>query len=381
MPVSAAICGPGRLSGRRPHAGHQRGHGWSLRLPTRAGAAGPDQGPLLPQATAVLVPACGPDTVASRRADGRGVPQGRGRRVGPCYPPQPATVSGCGQPDGCGGVQGVRGCWRSCDGVRSAGVRRGHCGQGMSAATGSGRLPGVRWCGAATAARPAGAAGKPLAELLAHMAGRSSARASSAVSPPSWRPGRSPRSQPPMTARAVACGSTPTLAQVSVGQARWSPPPAVPSKTASMSWLASTTRSGSSASPITSVRSRGPTPRRARRNQPAPPAGRACRWSRRWPRPPFCRGDAAKGARAASAGGPSSTGGARSCRDRPHPTAPLAPRESGSAHGHSDRTRGRLHREISQSLPVQPVVVSEPTRSCCMANSVAAARLETPAFA
>jgi hypothetical protein len=90
MPVSAAICGPGRLSGRRPHAGHQRGHGWSLRLPTRAGAAGPDQGPLLPQATAVLVPACGPDTVASMRADGRGVPQGRGRRVGPCCPPQPA---------------------------------------------------------------------------------------------------------------------------------------------------------------------------------------------------------------------------------------------------------------------------------------------------
>jgi hypothetical protein len=63
------------------------------------------------------------------------------------------------------------------------------------------------------------------------------------------------------------------------------------------------------------------------------------------------------------------------------PDRPLAPRESGSAHGHSDRTRGRLHREISQSLPVQAVVVSEPTRSCCMANSVAAARLETPAFA
>jgi hypothetical protein len=59
------------------------------------------------------------------------------------------------------------------------------------------------------------------------MAGRSTARTSSPVSPPSRRPGRSPRSQPPMTARAVACGSTPTLAQVSVGQARWSPPPAV----------------------------------------------------------------------------------------------------------------------------------------------------------
>ena len=30
-----------------------------------------------------------------------------------------------------------------------------------------------------------------------------------------------------MTTPAVACGSTPTLAQVSVGQARWSPPPTV----------------------------------------------------------------------------------------------------------------------------------------------------------
>jgi hypothetical protein len=50
------------------------------------------------------------------------------------------------------------------------------------------------------------------------MAGRSSARASSAVSPPSRRPSRSPRCQPATTAAAAACGLIPTLAQVSVGQ-------------------------------------------------------------------------------------------------------------------------------------------------------------------
>ncbi len=46
----------------------------------------------------------------------------------------------------------------------------------------------------------------------------------------------------------------------------------------------------------------------------------------------------------------------------PHPAAPLAPRDV---------------------APLM-VTVTEPgaaTRSCCMANSVAAARLETPAFA
>jgi hypothetical protein len=34
----AGVCGdlwPGRVSGRLPHAGHQRGHGWSLRQPPR----------------------------------------------------------------------------------------------------------------------------------------------------------------------------------------------------------------------------------------------------------------------------------------------------------------------------------------------------------
>src|SRR6266545_4691707 len=52
------------------------------------------------------------------------------------------------------------------------------------------------------------------------MAGRSKARASSAVSLPSRRPSRSPRCQPATTAPAAACGSIPTLAQVSAGQAR-----------------------------------------------------------------------------------------------------------------------------------------------------------------
>jgi hypothetical protein len=48
---------------------------------TRAGAAGPGPGLLLPQASAVLVPACEPDTVAARRADGHHGPQCRGRPV------------------------------------------------------------------------------------------------------------------------------------------------------------------------------------------------------------------------------------------------------------------------------------------------------------
>jgi hypothetical protein len=52
------------------------------------------------------------------------------------------------------------------------------------------------------------------------MAGRSKARASSAVSPPSRRPSRSPRCQPATTAPAAAWGSIPTLAQVSAGQAQ-----------------------------------------------------------------------------------------------------------------------------------------------------------------
>jgi hypothetical protein len=66
----AGVCGdlrPGRVSGRpQQHAGHQRGHRWPLRQPPRTcqlvrRAAGPGPGPLLPQATAVLVPACGPE--------------------------------------------------------------------------------------------------------------------------------------------------------------------------------------------------------------------------------------------------------------------------------------------------------------------------------
>jgi hypothetical protein len=62
-----------------------------------------------------------------------------------------------------------------------------------------------------------------------------------------------------MTARAVACGSTPTLAQVSVGQARWSPPAGGPVQDRVDELAGEHHPVGSSASPITSVRSRGPT--------------------------------------------------------------------------------------------------------------------------
>src|SRR5829696_3669874 len=122
---------------------------------TRVGAAGPGPGPLLPQASAVLVPACGPDTVARRRADGHHGPQCRGRPV----------------------RRGVRRSLRPCPaaanrtaaarttGVHGAGRRCGHAALrcppphaaaagGVSAATGSGRPGGVRWSGAATAPGP-----------------------------------------------------------------------------------------------------------------------------------------------------------------------------------------------------------------------------------
>jgi hypothetical protein len=48
--------------------------------------------------------------------------------------------------------------------------------------------------------------------------------------PPSRRPGRSPRCQPATTARVAACGSMPTLAQLSAGRVRGSTvrPPAGP---------------------------------------------------------------------------------------------------------------------------------------------------------
>jgi hypothetical protein len=56
-PVSAAISGPDGASGRLPHAGHQRGHGWSLRQHRGHSnwcGARPGRGPepLLPKATA-----------------------------------------------------------------------------------------------------------------------------------------------------------------------------------------------------------------------------------------------------------------------------------------------------------------------------------------
>jgi hypothetical protein len=78
----------------------------------------------------------------------------------PWCPPQPATVSGCGHPDGCSGVRCPR-CWRNRGRCPDGAVHRGRCRSlRVSAATGSGRLTGVRWSGAATAARPAGAVGR-----------------------------------------------------------------------------------------------------------------------------------------------------------------------------------------------------------------------------
>jgi hypothetical protein len=214
------------------------------------------------------------------------------------------------------------------------------------------------------------------------MAGRSTARTSSPVSPPSRRPGRSPRSQPPMTARAVACGSTPTLAQVSVGQARWSPPPAVlvPDRVDELAGEHHPVgverepdhqRAQPRPDHLDGLAETNPHLQRAEHADGHVPGHVRHSAGVTPPRERDLRQRAGRAARVGPGPG----------RDRPHPTAPLAPRESGSAYGHSDRTRGRLHREISQSLPVQPVVVSEPTRPCCMANSVAAARLETPAFA
>jgi hypothetical protein len=131
----AGVCGdlrPGQVSGRpQQHAGHQRGHRWPLRQPPRTcqlvrRTAGPGPGPLLPQATAVLVPACG---AGHSRKQARGRPPCSATPWPACppwCPPQPATVSGCGQPDGCGGVRCPR-CGptlRSRDPALSA---AGHC--------------------------------------------------------------------------------------------------------------------------------------------------------------------------------------------------------------------------------------------------------------
>jgi hypothetical protein len=132
--------------GRRPIGrGHRRarcGAGKRGQSPRRAGSGmraghGRKQARGRPRCSAGPWPACRPVLSAAACDRVRVRPTGRLRRC-----------------------PGVRGCWRSCDGVRSAGVSRGHCGQGMSAATGSGRLTSVRWWGAATAARPAGAAGQ-----------------------------------------------------------------------------------------------------------------------------------------------------------------------------------------------------------------------------
>ena len=214
------------------------------------------------------------------------------------------------------------------------------------------------------------------------MAGRSTARTSSPISPPSRRPGRSPRSQPPMTARAVACGSTPTLAQVSVGQARWSPPPAVlvPDRVDELAGEHHPVgverepdhqRAQPRPDHLDGLAETNPHLQRAEHADGHVPGHVRHSAGVTPPRERDLRQRAGRAVRVGP--GPVGTGPTR--------PPPWPPWESGSAHGHSDRTRGRLHREISQSLPVQPVVVSEPTRSCCMANSVAAARLETPAFA
>jgi hypothetical protein len=159
MPVSAAIR-PGRVSGRRPDASHQRGHRWSLRQPPQTCQLVRAQ----PDPSGTAAPA-GHSRAASGMRAGHGRTQLRGRppcsagpwpACPPWCPPQPATVSGCGR----GGV------WCPLSGptvrshgpaVSASGSCRSRC---VSAATGSGRLPGVRWWGAATAATPAGAAGQ-----------------------------------------------------------------------------------------------------------------------------------------------------------------------------------------------------------------------------
>jgi hypothetical protein len=62
-------------------------------------------------------------------------------RKRPQGPPQAAVVSGCGRPDGCGGVR-----------CPAAPRHRGHCHSlRVSAATGTGRLAGGRWWDAASA--------------------------------------------------------------------------------------------------------------------------------------------------------------------------------------------------------------------------------------
>jgi hypothetical protein len=156
-------------------------------LPTRAGAAGPGPGPLLPQATAVLLPAGGgPDTVASRRADGRGVPQRRGRpgrrdvrrSLRPCPGAANRTAAS---------VSGVHGVHRPCG---HAALR---CPPADTAAAGA--CPPlqevVAWPASAGRVQPPASGppelgGEPLAELLAHIGhGRPlQGQASSAVSPP-----------------------------------------------------------------------------------------------------------------------------------------------------------------------------------------------------
>jgi hypothetical protein len=162
LPVSAAICGPGSdpAADRTPATSVDTG---VLRQPPR---------------TCHLVRAQ-PDPIRGTTSPAGHSRAGSGMRVGhrrsqaheratvfrravtglsavvSARSPRPCPGPATGRPRRC---PGVRGCWRSCGRcpVEQCPPRTG--GRCMSAATGSGRLTGVRWWGAATAARPAGAA-------------------------------------------------------------------------------------------------------------------------------------------------------------------------------------------------------------------------------
>jgi hypothetical protein len=136
---------PGRVSGCRPDAGQQRGHGGPCGShPRPATSCGHSRTRSGTDATA------GHSRAGCGMRAGHGRTQARGRP--PCSAvPWPAVRRGVRCP-GCGPTLRSRGPVVSASGpCRSLRV---------SAATGSGRLTGVRWWGAATGARPAGAAGQ-----------------------------------------------------------------------------------------------------------------------------------------------------------------------------------------------------------------------------
>jgi hypothetical protein len=155
---------PERPPSGRLVSGRQRGHRWSVRQPPQTyrlvqGAAlgpGPDRCSRRPQ------PCQFRPAGRTRSHTGRGWPPSSAVPwpTGPPWcPPQPATVSEGGQPDGCSGVRSPR-CGPT---LRSRGLRclpADPAAAAESAPTASGRRAGVRWWGAATGARPAGAAGQ-----------------------------------------------------------------------------------------------------------------------------------------------------------------------------------------------------------------------------